>query len=126
MIGTLLITAAVIFGAGVVVGLWSYFVSFVKSSLEYVSQVVKRFIKATFAGFKCFLKWAGGRVREIVKGYTHDDINGQWVVTERETILDDDQVLDEIPPDILAKVRSQSSKAHDVTREVELTLENCA
>ena len=125
MIGTILITALTIIGAGVVVGLWSYFVSFVKESLDYVSNVVKRFIRATFAGFKCFVKWAGGKLREIVKGYTHDDINGKWVITERERVIDDDQIEDEIPPDILAKVRN-TSKEHDVTREVELTLENCA
>ncbi|MBR1438143.1 MAG: hypothetical protein IJ587_06350 [Synergistaceae bacterium] len=126
MIGTLITVLVVAAVSGTVYGIWHYFADFVMDIVKSIAERVKRFLSKVFAGVKCFLKRVWGSIKEIIKSYTYDREKDKWTVTETTREVPPDEVENEIPADIRARVEVMPEVEHDVTDKVELKLKECA
>jgi hypothetical protein len=106
-----------LFGAAVIAGIWEYFVDSIK-------KCMRRIIHALFKGLKCFIRFVGRVLKEIIKIYNYDENKDQWTVETTTTIIPEEDVEDEIPADILAQA-PRNGQEKDVTNSV-LKLVNAA
>jgi len=120
----LMIAVGTLLAAGVVAGLWSYFVSSVKNFIAYITE---KFLDVLVRGFKALIKKVKSAMHEIVRLITHKD--GKKILYERVYEVAEDYIEDEIPEEYIAMAEARQysdSPLVDVTEPMELALEQAS
>lgn len=107
-----LIAVGVIAGIGIAATFWNDMVSFLKSAIE----KVKNLVSGVVYGCKVFIKKISDGFKEISRHYSK--VEQHW----EETTITRTVPESEVPPEILK--RAESDKELDITDELEMQLES--
>jgi hypothetical protein len=110
MILTALIIGGLIIGVGLIAAFWKKIKSWVERAINYIKSVIKLVVR----GLKIFFQKVGNAIKQLSKNYSKGDMN-KW----QETIVTRQVSVDEVPLEIREKV---SSEQVDFTKEFELQL----
>lgn len=111
---TVILSAGLLVGAGLVVVFWNNIISYLKKLIDRIKTIVQ----GTLRGVKVFLRKTTDRVIQITKNYSKDMEKNKWY----ETVVKRELSENEIPREI--RERLIMDDEFDITDELELTIAN--
>lgn len=113
-----LITTALIAGAVIltVITFWDEIIDGLKRALAEVMRIVRGILYGT----KVLLQKVDGILTRLSKHYSYEKSEDQWYETTKECRVS----ANDVPPEIRAKVDNSYGNAVDITKDVELQLQN--
>jgi hypothetical protein len=114
----MMISVALIVGAGIIVGVaaifWNNIISYLKKAIQRVQEV----IQAVILGVRVFLRKTSDGIMQITKNYSQDQETKRWKETVVRRTLNEDEVPRE------KRNRLVMDEEFDISEELEMKLQS--